>query len=129
MKKLFLYLLPLFVAFAAMIVVNEYCRMTSNNSSKSRSGYTTMNSRVASPDVCTWKCYSDTTYCKQHHVKVLGNLYWLFDPLYFGMISVLLMTGSYGAANVIFLVIIWPLLISYLLVRVNKTKEALCLAF
>lgn len=40
------------------------------------------------------------------------------DKIYFGAIGALRSTGNYGAANVIFLVILFPLIIWYSLVKI-----------
>lgn len=122
MKNIFYYLFPLLLVFSAMTVVNEYSRLSIGESSVSKSGYTTMNAHNATPDACTWSCYHNTTYCKEHHTQLLKPYFSIIDPLYFGMISALLMTGNYGAANVIFLVILWPLLMSFLLVKTIRMQ-------
>lgn len=115
-QKLSLYLLPLLLAFTAMVAVNEYARRTIRESSVSPKGHR-MNSSVATPYACTWNCYNDTGYCKRHHVKWAGDYFGFIDPLYFGMIRALLATGDYGMANILFLVVLWPLLMSYLLIK------------
>jgi hypothetical protein len=116
LKRIALYLLPLLIAFSTMIVVNEYSRSTIAESQRSSESLK-MNSALATPDACTWKCFNDTTYCKEQHVKLTKNFFWLIDPFYFGIISALMMMGNYGAANILFLVLLWPLLLSYLLVK------------
>ncbi len=115
-KRLSFYLLPLLLAFSTMIVVNEYCRVTMPESQRNTENLK-MNTAVATPDACTWKCFNDTIYCKQYHVKLTKSYFIFIDPFYFGMISVLMMMGNYGVANVLFLVVLWPLLLSYLLVK------------
>ena len=115
-KRLLLYLLPLLLAFPMVIAVNEYARGTISESRRGTEAMK-MNTTAASPEACTWNCYNDTAYCKRHHVKLAGGYFAIIDPLYFGMISALLMVGDYAAANVLFLVILWPLLLSYLLVK------------
>ncbi|MFD2514220.1 hypothetical protein ACFSRY_10105 [Pontibacter locisalis] len=128
MKKLSLYLLPLLLALSAMVAVNEYARGTV--SSAGLKGQTKMNSAVATPDACTWNCYNDTGYCKRHHVKLVSGYFGFIDPLYFGMIRALMSTGDYGVANLLFLVALWPMLMSYLLIKplliqlqINKLKK------
>jgi hypothetical protein len=116
LKRLLLYLLPLVLSFVTMIIINEYARSTMPADQKSRE-ILKMNTAVALPDACSWKCYNDTGYCKQNHVKISREYFGIIDPLYFGMISVLMATGNYSSANLIFLVILWPLLLSYLLLK------------
>lgn len=116
-RTLTLYLLPLLLAFSAIVAMNEYARGNINKSSRKSERQMKINSAVATPVECTWNCYNDTSNCKRHHMKLLSNYVRFIDPIYFGMIKALLSTGNYGAANVLFLVILWPLLISYLLVK------------
>jgi hypothetical protein len=124
MKKIFLYLVPLLVAFILVVVINEYCRRGMDHRGGVKFGQSTMNTALATPEACSWACYDNTAYCKQNHVKVLNKYFSVFDPLYFGMICALKQTGNYGAANVIFLVILWPSVMSFLLVRflINQSK-------
>lgn len=58
------------------------------------------------------------------------------DPVYFGMIQGLKATGNYAGANFIFLVILWPLIMYWLLVKVivsqlkiNQLKKKVMLEF
>lgn len=115
-KRLSFYLLPLLLIFSAMVTVNEYARGTIYKNLRSTE-YMKMNSAVATPEACTWNCYNDTGYCKRNHVKLANSYFAFIDPFYFGMINALMMVGNYGVANVLFLVILWPLLMSYLLVK------------
>ena len=117
-KKLLLYLVPLLLAFMVMILINEYSRARWDvKEPYTLSGRKTMNSAEITPDACTWKCHNDTNYCKQHHVKWLKPFMFIIDPLYFLIIRILSATGSYGAANILLLVIMWPLLMCYLLIK------------
>ncbi len=116
LKKLSFYLLPLALAFTTMIVINEYARSTMPEKQKTTRPLL-MNTAEALPDACSWKCFHDTSYCKQHHVKLAKSYFGITDTLYFGMISGLMLFGNYSAANLIILVLLWPLLMSYLLVK------------
>lgn len=116
-KKSAFYLLPLVLAFTAMVAVNEYSRLSLGEGGKSKGGITRMNTAEITPEACTWNCFRDTMYCKVHHTRKLGAFSMLIDPLYFGMITALMLFGNYGGANVLFLVVLWPLIISYLIVK------------
>lgn len=113
-----------------MILVNETIRPTISEQPYSRKGVTTINSGIQTPDKCTWYCHQNTSYCKKHHVEWLRPFFKIIDPIYFGIISGLASTGDYALANIVFLVVLWPLLMFYLLVRVwdmqveiNKNKK------
>lgn len=109
--------LPL-LPYLLMIIINEAYRPTIKEKPYSLRGITAINSDVRTPDKCTWAAHSDTAYCKQNHVKLLKNHMETTDKIYFGAIGALRSTGNYGAANVIFLVILFPLIIWYSLVKI-----------
>jgi hypothetical protein len=111
-------LLILVVPFLLMILVNEFMRTTLKDKPYSISGITAMNSAVPTKEKCNWNCHNNTKYCKQHHVKLVKPYFNVVDPVYFGMIGLLASTGNYGLANIIFLVILWPLFMAVLLAKV-----------
>lgn len=113
-RNIALLLLP----YLLMIIINEAYRPTIKETPYSLRGITAINSDVRTPDKCTWAAHSDTAYCKQNHVKLLKNHMDITDKIYFGAIGALHSTGNYGAANVIFLVILFPLIMWYSLVKV-----------
>ena len=103
--------------FLLMIIVNEIVRPTINEKPYSKYGITAMNSDAKVLDNCTWICHNNTRFCKENHVKYLKPYYKITDKIYFGMISLLQKTGNYGLANIIFLVILAPLLIWFFIVK------------
>ncbi|WP_139856329.1 hypothetical protein [Aequorivita sinensis] len=113
-RNIALLLLP----YLLMIIINEAYRPTIKETPYSLRGITAINSDVRTPDKCTWAAHSDTAYCKQNHVKLLKDHMDITDKIYFGAIGALHSTGNYGAANVIFLVILFPLIMWYSLVKV-----------
>ena len=116
--KLIRNLLILISPFILMIVVNETARSKISEKPYILKGVPTINSAEAFSDKCSWKCHNNTSYCKEHHLKyVKGHLKYI-DPFYSGFINLLQSTGSYGLANILLLVIAWPLLMFYLLVKV-----------
>lgn len=119
------YLIPLILPFLIMVVVNEYSRPGLTGFHNAKYNATGMNPNVPMKDKCTWTGFFDTGYCKQHHVKHMSSLYEYIDPIYFGIISLLHATGNYGAGNIIFLVILWPGLMYYLLIRVIQLRKQL----
>ena len=83
----------------------------------SKSGITAMNSDATIPDKCTWICNHETGFCKELHVKYLTPYFKYTDPLYFGLINMLQSTKKYEAANIIFLVVLVPMLIWVFIIK------------
>jgi len=94
-----------------MTIVNEVVRPTIKEKPYSKYGITAINSVNKSTEKCTWICHNNTTYCKEEHVKYLKNYFAYTDTIYLGIITLLANTGNYDLANIIFLVILLPLLI------------------
>lgn len=120
MKKIFRNLGILIFPFIILIAVNEIIRnnKTEQNSTHFLNGIKTINSKKILNDNCTWICYYQTTrVCKKNHVKHLTKYYKFTDGIYFGIINALHKTGNYKLANIIFLVIIFPLLIWVFIVK------------
>ncbi len=86
--------------FAFLILINEIVRPTINETGYSKYGISVINPIAKNTDKCTWICHNNTSYCKEHHVKILKPYFSLTDLFYFGVIGLLAMTGNYGAANV-----------------------------
>ncbi len=104
--------------YLVMILINEAVRPTIKESPYQANGITAINSNLRIRDKCTWAAHSDTEYCKEHHVKFLKPYYNITDTMYFGTIDLLHSTGNYGAANIVFLVILFPLIMWYSLVKI-----------
>ena len=119
MKKQFRNLLLLISPFLIMILINEMVRPTIKEKPYEWNSTKAMNSAIESTDKCSWYCFIHTTaHCKKYHVKTLHNYFEYIDPIYFGIINSLHSTGSYGLANVIFLVLLLPFLMFFLLIRI-----------
>jgi len=130
MRKYIRNLAILISPFLLMVIINEMVRPTIKEKPYSKYGITAMNSADKNPEKCTWICYNNTNYCKEHHVKYLEKYYQYTDPIYFGIISLLAKTGDYGLANIVFLVILFPLLIWIFIIKslniqdeINKLKK------
>lgn len=113
-----------------MIVVNEFIRLNIVEKGFDREGVMTINSLNKMNDKCTWACHDDTQYCKVNHVKFAKSYFDEIDPVYFGVIRYLGMIGNYSLANIIFLVILIPLMIYCLLLKsisiqieINRLKK------
>jgi hypothetical protein len=99
-------------------MINESVRPAIKDKPYQVFGRNFMNSNLRKTDKCTWAAHNDTNYCKKHHVKYLKNYLEKTDIAYFGVIGLLHATGNYGAANIIFLVILFPLIMWYSLVKI-----------
>jgi len=100
-----------------MVAINEYMRPTIKEKPFSRLGATAMNSAIKLPDKCSWACHNTTAYCKENHVKLVGNYFEYIDPFYFGLIHLLHKTGNYGVANLVVWVVLIPLIMYVLLIK------------
>ena len=116
--------------FLLMIIINEIVRQTIKEKPYSFSGITAMNSAARITDNCTWVCHNDTNYCMENHVKYLEPYSNYTNIQYFGAIGLLQATGNYGLANILFLVILIPLLIWLFIIKplniqnqINKLKN------
>ena len=134
MKKLLLYFLVIAGPFLVMVVVNESMRGGLRDVTPySAYGFTAMNSVEFSEDACSWSCHNNTSKCMNHHVSVMTPYFKYINPLYFGMIRFLQASpGTYAVANIIFLVIGWPALMMFLVLRslwyqekINAMKSSL----
>ena len=123
-------ILLLISPFLVMIIVNESVRLTHDLSGGHAYGVETMNSAVKSPTECSWNCYYNTTYCKQYHTKHLNNYSQYIDGFYYWQVKFLHGFGNYAVANIVFMVILWPGLMYFLLItflnqraRIKKLKK------
>ena len=123
MKKQALYWSILILPFLVMIMVNEFVRLNTNEKGYTKGKWgliqniTAINTADKLKGKCTWICHNHTNYCKKNHVKLAKPYFNKIDPIYFGIINSLKSTGDYGLANIIFSVLILPLIIYILLVK------------
>ena len=116
--------LILIAPFLFMVVINEFVQPKIHEKPYSAAGLTAQNSAEYMPDKCSWVCHNNTVYCKKYHAKYLKPYYGITDAFFFGVISLLASTGNYGAANIIFLVFLFPLTILYFLIKsINLQDE------
>lgn len=103
--------------FLIMVIVNELVRPSLKGKPFQLNGVKAMNPYKPQLDKCSWYCYKKTTsHCKKYHVKFAQPYFNYIDPFYFGIIKSLHSGNSYQLMNVVFLVILLPLIIFYLLV-------------
>jgi len=116
-------ILILMLPFLIMILVNENSRINRNDKGYSLKGVTAINSARQMTEKCSWSCYNNTSYCKQNHVRFMKPYFDVIDPIYFGMIDFLKNTGNYQLANILILVVFWPLLMFFVLVKSLKQNS------
>jgi len=112
-RNIFILIIP----FIIMIITNEFYRFNIKERPYSIYGVKTLNSVKHIPNKCSWVCHNNTEYCKAKHVKYLKPYYGITDVLYFCTIKALRKTGNYSAANIIFLVLIFPFSILYFIIK------------
>ena len=117
MRKYIRSLVLLISPFLFMIVVNETLRPLIKENPYSYKSITAINSTDKIQDKCTWNCHNNTYYCMKHHVKFLKPYFSFTNKVYFGTINLLKNTGNYGAANIIFLVVLFPLVIWLFIIK------------
>ncbi|MEO1259147.1 MAG: hypothetical protein AAFZ15_10140 [Bacteroidota bacterium] len=117
--------------FVLMAGVNEYVRTGIKSNAYFIKNITAINTGEKLKNKCTWHCHDNTSFCKKNHVNSNGIFFKIIDPIYFGIIDLLKSTGHYMLANIIFLVILFPLVIYFLLIKnielrikINKIKNA-----
>lgn len=118
MNKRILYFLIVLFPFFIMIITNEIVRFNKAEKGYTRRGIVAINSVEKTVDKCSWNCHNDTQYCKKNHVKYVKLHFDKIDPIYFGIISLLKSTGNYGLANIVFLVLLFPLIMFLLLTKI-----------
>lgn len=129
MKKRSVYIVLFLVPILFVVLINEYSRATMDRSG-AKNSYR-LNPSNKTPKKCTWYCHKNTNYCKKAHTKLLKPYISTIDPWYFKIITSLQATGSYRWANIVFLVVLLPLIMYLLLVgsislqrKINSLKKA-----
>ncbi len=118
MKRGVLYLFLFILPFIIVVIVNESVRPTIKGKRFELKGVKAINTDEAIKGRCTWLCYKETSnHCKVNHTTCLKQYFKYFDPIYFGIIKSMHSGNNYQLMNVIFLVILIPLLIFVLMVR------------
>lgn len=116
--RTFLWIALVYVGlFGIMVAVNESTRPRIAAHSFQYDHQHTLHSWEAKKRSCTWKCYFNTRWCKDNHVKLDRRWLKFTDIPYFGIIKSLNSIGNYTLANILFLVILIPLAILWMLVR------------
>ena len=102
------YFLPIILAYLLLIAGNEKHRTAAGANEAGRIHGNAYES------TCTWACHNQTTaHCLVRHGGLPDEWRNVLGPAYFGMINSLQSTGSYRLANLVFLALAWPLLLSF----------------
>ena len=123
MKPFQRYILIFLSPFLFMILINECIRPTIKEEGYVYSGIKAINSKLITPEKCTWNCHNATDYCKENHVKLSPAFIEKSDPLYFGLIMRLRAQDKYVINNIIYLITLWPLLMMILLIIVLNLRK------
>ena len=123
MKRIVRNIFVLLSPFVFMTLINEVVRIKIKEKPYKSHGIKAINSAEYLTEKCTCACHNNTAYCKINHVKYLKPFYVYTDILYFGAIGALESTGNYVAANIIFLVFLFPITILYFIIKSLNIKE------
>ena len=114
MRKWILYFALLTSPFLLMVVVNEATKTEDNTIHLNKKEEPAINTEEASPDKCTWDCHTNGCSHRDQNVISLGPI----DTLRRMIIESLGVSNgdTYQTNNVLFLVILWPVLMFGLVV-------------
>ncbi|MGB1247243.1 MAG: hypothetical protein ACPG4Z_00050 [Chitinophagales bacterium] len=125
MKKIFRNIIILIAPFLIMFVVNELSQHPKKPDGIIFSGVKTINYDGVVMYECSWHCHQNTQFCIDNHTHFLQPVIDYINPIYFAIIDGLFATGNYGLANIVFLVILWPLLMYFLLIKCLNLRSKL----
>ena len=107
MTRLLTALLPLLLAYTAVVIGNERERLQLGAPE---------GARIHGPGTetaCGWNCHNATsTHCLGQHDGLPVAFREAIHPAYGGLIALLRSTGGYRLANLVLLATVWPLLLS-----------------
>ncbi len=124
MKSIAFYILPVVLGYLTVIAVNETERFATDG------GSGRIHKETLSPTECNWACHNDRQHClhpQDGHLyglpkgikkMVRGPVEWMMDTLKDGKDF-----SSYQLANIALLAILWPLLLSIMIMHIAKRFE------
>ena len=134
MNKIFRNILILVLPYLLMVLVNESVRPTIKDSGFTKvtiyKSYKSVNTAInpalkdhnkRKHEICSFSCHNNG--CSP---KLLKNFESQINPLYYGLINFLYLGGSsasYGLANILLLVLSWPLVMFYFLIKTLDMQE------
>jgi len=122
MKSIAFYILPLVLGYLTVIAVNETERFATHGSSGR------IHKKTKSATACNWACHKERQHCFNKHLYglpvgikniVRRPLDWMMDTLKDGKDF-----SFYQLANILLLAILWPLLLSIMIMLVAKKYES-----
>tara|TARA_Y100001933_G_C18939819_1_gene539039 strand:+ start:712 stop:1143 length:432 start_codon:yes stop_codon:yes gene_type:complete len=136
MKHIIKNIIILLLPFTLMILVNELCRPLVKEKPYEYKFITAINSKNEDLNKCTWACHNISNHCTKNHVRRIINPNFPFfeeiDCFYKGIINFnnintskikISQSESYAAMNLIFLVLLWPLLMYFLLLNYLRLRK------
>ena len=107
-----------------MVVINE-CMRGFTPAPVNQIRYGAIFSNEYFPDKCSWACHKSTKRCRKHHHSVISaGVREAILPFYDAIKKALQKgPGGYVVTNIIFLVVLWPLLISMMLMKVYRNYK------
>ena len=121
MKSIAFYILPVVLGYLTVIAVNETERFANDG------GSGRIHSENPSPTECNRACHGSRKHCFNKHLyglpkgikkMVRGPVEWMMDTLKGGKDF-----SFYQLANILLLAIIWPLLLSIMIMHIAKRFE------
>lgn len=122
LKSIGFYILPIVLGYLTVIAVNETERFATDG------GSGRIHKTAQSPTECNWACHDNRDHCFNKHLYgvpkglknlVRGPLDWMMDTLKSGKDFTF-----YQLANILLLAILWPLLLSIMIMLVAKKYES-----
>ena len=122
LKSIAFYILPIVLGYLTVIAVNETERFATDGGSGG------IHEETRSPTECNWACHDDRQHCFNKHLYGLPEglknivrrpLDWMMDTLKGGKDF-----RFYQLANILLLAILWPLLLSIMIMHIAKRSEA-----
>ncbi|MDG1780688.1 MAG: hypothetical protein P8H59_07040 [Flavobacteriales bacterium] len=136
MKQITKYILILLIPFTIMIIVNELYRPFIKEKPWRYLGVDAMNSAIYDSNKCSWACHNSTSnHCIKNHVKIIKPRFPYYNQIndfYWGIINFNSKKTNgkkvsdpkfYAAMNLIFLVILWPLFMYFLLINYLRLRK------
>ena len=122
MKSIAFYILPVVLGYLTVIAVNETERFATDG------GSGRIHKETKSATACNWACHKERQHCFKKHLYglpvgikniVRRPLDWMMDTLKDGKDF-----SFYQLANILLLAILWPLLLSIMIMHIAKRYES-----
>ena len=124
MKSIAFYILPVVLGYLTVIAVNETERFATDGN------WERIHSKNPSPTECNWACHDDRDHCLNKHLyglpvgikkMVRGPVEWMMNKLGAKKAG---NKSHYRLANILLLAILWPLLLSIMIMHIVNRFES-----